>query len=241
MARIDKYDPKSGGFRAAIAADTVKTDTVVGGAHPPIGVGLDVNGRVVPGVGHCGLLGVLCLTSDKKAGDIVDVMTDGDITEFGGVAGTAYYADPTTGAISAAAPAGSVAATLATGVVGNNNAITWTARDKGSVGNNYTVTMVDPPGNNAALGVVVNGNDITVNLATDGASAVTSTAAQVIAAIQASAAANALVTVANTGASTGAGVVTAVAQTHLADGDDAEGLRVGHTVEVGRLVVRARR
>lgn len=117
-------------------------------------------------------------------------------------------------------PAAAVAATLATGVVANNNALTFTAKDAGLGGNNITLTMTDPPGNNVALSVDVVGRDINVTLATDGASAITSTAALVKAAIEASSAAD-LVTAAHTGASTGAAAVVAVAATNLAGGTDA--------------------
>lgn len=96
MARIDKYDPVGGGFRAPLAADRT-------GAAAPVGVGLDVNGRVVAGAGQTGIVGVLCKPDDAKAGDIVDVMKDGELVEFAGVAGTAYTANTTTGVISSAA------------------------------------------------------------------------------------------------------------------------------------------
>lgn len=104
------------------------------------------------------------------------------------------------------------------GVVGDNNGITITALEPGTAGNSITVTVVDPVGNNVALSVAVAGTDITVTCATDGTSAITSTAAQVIAAILAKAEAAALVTASSTGASTGAGVMIAVAQTSLANG-----------------------
>jgi len=111
-----------------------------------------------------------------------------------------------------------LAASLVTGVVGNNNAITWTARDVGVAGNGASVTIVDPPGNNVALSVDTDGDEITVTLATDGASAPTSTAAQVMAAIAEHDTASRLVSVKSTGASSGAGVVAAVAKTNLAGG-----------------------
>ncbi|BCS54553.1 hypothetical protein [Geobacter sp. SVR] len=117
-------------------------------------------------------------------------------------------------------PAAAVAASLATGVVANNNALTLTAKKAGADGNDITITLIDPPGNNVALSVDVVGRDINVTLATDGASAITSTAALVKAAIEASSAAD-LVTVAHTGASTGAAAVVAVAPTNLAGGTDA--------------------
>lgn len=92
MSRYDKYDPVSGGFRAPLAAAYTGSETL-------IGVGLDVNGRVVPGAGNSGLKGVMVNPLDKRAGDIVDVMTDGEVLEFPGVAGTSYTALTTTGAI----------------------------------------------------------------------------------------------------------------------------------------------
>jgi hypothetical protein len=100
MARIDKYDPVSGGFRAPLAADWV-------GNAAPVAVGLDSSGRVVIGVGVAGvgIVGVVCLPQDKKAGTPVDVMQEGEIVEFSGVAGTAY-----TGLTTAPGTVGSTAA-----------------------------------------------------------------------------------------------------------------------------------
>lgn len=95
MARYDKYDPYDGGFRAELAEAIVADDKNVA-----YGVGLDSSGRVVLGAGETGVVGVLIAHSAKVAGDIVDVMTDGEIVEFGGAAGTAYFANTTTGAIS---------------------------------------------------------------------------------------------------------------------------------------------
>lgn len=96
MARIDKYDGVDGGFRAPLAANR-------SGAAAPIGVGLDVNGRIVAGAGNTGIAGVLCMPDDHSAGDILDAMTDGELVEFAGVAGTSYTANTTTGVISSAA------------------------------------------------------------------------------------------------------------------------------------------
>lgn len=96
MGRYDKYDPKAGGFRAPLAADFA-----VGDIKTVFGVGLDANGRVVMGAGNSGLVGVLVLTQAKSAGDIVDIMTNGEITDADLTAGTAYFADGTTGALGA--------------------------------------------------------------------------------------------------------------------------------------------
>ncbi len=101
-----------------------------------------------------------------------------------------------------------VAASGATGVEASNNALTWTAKVAGLLGNNIVVVLENPDEASQALSVDVAGGCIIVKPATDGAGATTSTAAQVKAAVEASVTASALVSVAHTGASTGAGVVT---------------------------------
>jgi len=97
MARIDKYNPVSGGFRAPLNVAYV-------GSANPVGVGINGTGKVVVGGGVTGVIGVICLPLSKNAGDIVDVMTDGEIVQAGLVAGTLYTANSTTGAITSAAP-----------------------------------------------------------------------------------------------------------------------------------------
>lgn len=105
MARYDKYDPISGGFRAKLAADWANGDV-----GKPIGVGLNANGQVVKGAGNTGILGVLCEDGErlstglvgKKAGTVVDVMTSGEIVDCTGLtAGTKYAAATADGAIGA--------------------------------------------------------------------------------------------------------------------------------------------
>lgn len=130
---------------------------------------------------------------------------------------------------------GDSAASLKTGVVGNNNAITWTARDAGPDGNDLSVTIVDPPGNNVALSVDVDGDEIVVTLATDGSSNPTSTATQVIEAVKEHDVASQLVTAANTAGSSGAGVVAAAAKASLSGGSEAE----GPTAVVGKALTSA--
>lgn len=108
MARFDKFDPKSGGFRAPLAADRAATSKT--GNGNPLGVGFDVNGRLVAGAGQAasGVKGLLVTTTDKKATEVVDVMTHGEITDFVGVAGTSYYVNPADGVVSADPDAGGV-------------------------------------------------------------------------------------------------------------------------------------
>jgi phage tail sheath protein FI len=109
--------------------------------------------------------------------------------------------------------AAAAAATLLTGVVASNNAITFTAETAGLAGNAITVHLKDPKANSQALSVAVSGTDITVNLATSGAGVITSTAALVIAAVNANASAALLVTASATPTSTGVGLVGASVKT----------------------------
>lgn len=97
MRRIDKYEPYAGGFRAPLAEDFEITSN-------PVGVGLDPNGRVVVG-GDLPIVGVICPPENMFAGDVVDVMTAGEIVDVEGLtAGTIITANATTGVISDAAP-----------------------------------------------------------------------------------------------------------------------------------------
>lgn len=91
MARYDKYDPISGGFRAPLAADWSANDL-----NEVFAVGLNAAGQVVKGGGNSGIKGVLVLSKVLSAGKVVDVMTDGEIVEMdvnhaGIVAGTSYF------------------------------------------------------------------------------------------------------------------------------------------------------
>lgn len=104
MARYDKYDPISGGFRAKLAADL----TLSGGAIGPVAVSLDATGKVVVGTaGQSGPVGVLVKNVARGpvgqygtppgspvgaggfmgalAGDVVDIMTAGEIVEVTGL------------------------------------------------------------------------------------------------------------------------------------------------------------
>lgn len=119
MARYDKYDPISGGFRAPLAANL----TLTNGEFGPKAVSLDVNGRVVVGTaGTSGLVGIVVKNAARTpwttatvgpqgtpnaataigamAGDIVDVMTSGEIVSLVGAgitglaAGQPIYATP---------------------------------------------------------------------------------------------------------------------------------------------------
>jgi Zinc carboxypeptidase/Chitobiase/beta-hexosaminidase C-terminal domain len=99
-----------------------------------------------------------------------------------------------------------------------SGAVVLTSRAWGHEGGNQiTAEFVNPGTANAPLGVSVNGNDITVNLATDAAGALSSTAQQVIAAINGNAQARQLV-VANTyRGNAGLGIVQPRAEVSLSD------------------------
>lgn len=114
-SRYDKYDPKSGGFRARLAA-AWNYVAPVGGVEQAgnsvakvFAVGLDANGRVVKGAGNTGILGVCVVNRAMNAGEVVDVMTGGEIVEFtlhdgtSANAGTTYYGVPASGALSTTA------------------------------------------------------------------------------------------------------------------------------------------
>jgi hypothetical protein len=119
------------------------------------------------------------------------------------------------------------AAVLTTALTGTNNDLVFTAVQsgyesnlaRGVNGNNVRIRYVNPGAANRALSVVVTANtDITVNLATNGASAITTTSAQIRTAIAAHADAKKLVVATNAGGNDGTGVVIALAYTNLAGG-----------------------
>lgn len=123
----------------------------------------------------------------------------------------------------AGAPVTAVAASANVNPTGDDNGLTFTAKTYGAAGNNISVRYVDPGSNDAALSVYVVGTAITVSLATGVAGAITSTAAEIKAAVDASARASSLVSVAvytaDAGvADDGSGVVTAMALANLTSG-----------------------
>jgi len=130
-----------------------------------------------------------------------------------GIVGTAPDAHP------------QAAASLLSGAVADNNALTWSAANPGSGGNNIRIHLKDPQAASQALAVAVVTVEevptITVSLATDATGAVTSTATQVAAAIGADADAAALLSVADTDTSDGSGVVAAsIKPQNLSGGQD---------------------
>jgi hypothetical protein len=116
MSRYDKYNPVSGGFRAPLAAAWTATSGPSGvtDLNRVIVVGLNSSGRVVKATTAAAAVGILILTQAKAAGDIVDVMTAGEVVELdgadiqGGVAegaGEKLYLDATASRLADDAPA----------------------------------------------------------------------------------------------------------------------------------------
>lgn len=87
-----------------------------------------------------------------------------------------------------------------------NSNLKFTADAAGTAGNNIRIRYV-VAGNNTVLSVAVSTNDITVNLATNGSGVPTSTGALVLAAINASGPAAALIDTAHAAGSDGSGVI----------------------------------
>lgn len=116
MPRYDQVEPHVGIVRAPLAANLT---VPASGEFGPIAVSLDVNGRVVVGTaGLSGFVGVLVknlpvvpagLVSaaavvnnwmGARAGDVVDIMIQGQIVDVTGLAaGSAVYAVPATGVL----------------------------------------------------------------------------------------------------------------------------------------------
>jgi hypothetical protein len=115
VSRYDKYDPKDGGFRAPLNAawNATSGPSGVTDLDRVIGVALNGSGRLIKATTVAGCVGVVVVSGAKAAGDIVDVMTDGEIVELAAadlqaattpVAGTKYYLDVTAGRLTATAP-----------------------------------------------------------------------------------------------------------------------------------------
>ena len=119
------------------------------------------------------------------------------------------------------------AATYETALTGSNNDLLFAAVQagfgtnpaRGELGNDVTITYVNG-GASQSLAVSVSGLDITVQLATDGSSVITSTANDVLEAINASEDAQPLVTASLASGSDGTGLVTAMSEQSLTGGAD---------------------
>ncbi len=157
------------------------------------------------------------------AGANNDMVYTSKLTGTAGDAISIEYVDP-------GASVAEVKSSYTTDLAGDNNDIVYTSKLVGVLGDAITVEYVDPAEASQSLLVEVTGTDITVNLATDGSSVITSTADEIKAAIAALPAAHALVGTADKAANDGSGVVTAMAKTNLAGGVDADTKTLAVTV-----------
>jgi len=90
----------------------------------------------------------------------------------------------------------------ATPATGGLAGVTFTAVDPGEAGNSIEIVFEDPEADEAVLSISVDGNKITVTLATDGEGDITSTIDDIVAAINGNNEANALVTASGSGTGT---------------------------------------
>lgn len=105
MSRIDKYGPKTGGFRAPLnfAVNSTSGPSGVTDLNRVLVVALNGSGRVIKATTAATAVGVICVGSPKAVGDPVDVMTSGEIVELAAAdlqtgspaAGTKYILDTT--------------------------------------------------------------------------------------------------------------------------------------------------
>lgn len=87
MSRYDKYEPRAGGFRAVLNAAIAAVDV-----GKIFAVGINGSNRVIrTGIAATAdIVGVICAVRPMNAGDVIDVMTNGEIVEATETAGTAF-------------------------------------------------------------------------------------------------------------------------------------------------------
>lgn len=95
-------------------------------------------------------------------------------------------------------------------MTGANNDFQIIAREGGD--SDVTIALVDPSENDAALSIEVTGEDIVVNLATGPAGAITTTATQLVAALNSTEDSHVLVHAELAPGNSGAGIVTALSE-----------------------------
>lgn len=108
MSRYDKYGPMTGGFRAPLLANFAYTASAPDKTHADLNkifaVTMTTAGKIdkLPLFATAQFVGIVVLTAPKAAGDIVDIMTAGELVEvadaeIGGAAtgpGLAVFTDP---------------------------------------------------------------------------------------------------------------------------------------------------
>lgn len=129
-----------------------------------------------------------------------------------------------------------VKAVLTLGSAASKNAIDFTAKPYGAQGNEVAVHIKNPKANSQTLSITIAGKIITASVATDETGAVTTTAAQLLAAIDANVDAVALVGSQNTAGSDGTGVVSTYSRPYYLTGGTDEPFPLNTPVLVTGLV-----
>ena len=111
-------------------------------------------------------------------------------------------------------------ATLTTALVGNNNDILYTARKRGISGNIIQVQYVDPATPSQPLTFDLVGSLIKVNLRTNASSQIVTTAEEILTGISEASHVKSLVKPVLAAGNNGTGIVTVLAATNLAGGED---------------------
>lgn len=112
MSRIDKWHPAIGVFRAPLNAALTATSGpgAVTDLNRVLCVGLNGSGRVVKATTAFTVKGIIVATHAYAAGDIIDVLTNGEVVELDGadiegggapVAGTDYIFNATASRLAA--------------------------------------------------------------------------------------------------------------------------------------------
>lgn len=150
------------------------------------------------------------------------VIWEGEIYYFTADDGQIVFAqEGDTGWVACGTPG--IAAALTTALTGANNDLVFTSTGVGAGGNSKTIAYINA-GASKPLVVSVSGDAISIQLATNSGSVITSTASAILAAVNADPTASAFVIASLAPANTGAGVVTAMSVTNLTGGVDSPNL-----------------
>ena len=133
-----------------------------------------------------------------------------------------------------------VSPVLGTAATATNGSVVFTSKDWGHQGGDQVTAEFKTGAAGSPLSVAVTGKDIVVDLATDATGASTSTAAQVVAAVNADAAASALVSANTYRGNAGAGMVIPRAKVNLDDFLERPGARRPRSVPAARVPHRLR-
>ncbi|AHG24405.1 minor capsid protein [Mycobacterium phage Oaker] len=148
--RFEKSNPYGGTFVAPLAVDLVEADH----GNQVVGVGLNSSGQVVIGAGQTGVIGVIlpvvgsniltgALLDAYSAGDVIDVMVQGEIINYKFANGNT----PAAGTLIYSNSSGVLSATYAAG----STLIGWTIEAPSADGARLFVNVIRDTGALAAI------------------------------------------------------------------------------------------